>query len=96
MFNKKTEETKKLEKEYKKKLNQITFRFIKNPTRVNQNLRDLENLLEEMVQLKLITKEEKEKQLKKLYKEMNSPQQFKEWLAKKKDKIKNKLKRFTN
>lgn len=78
-------------KEYNKKMSKA-FRnwkgWIKSPVGMVEHI---DTLLEEMLFIGLYSEKEIMQQRERLYKEMNSPQEFKNWIADHRDSFKNKM-----
>ncbi len=72
-----------LEKEYNKKLNRLMANIIKNPSKTAENLTKIIDLLEEIQSKGLITEKQKNKYVQRIYREMNTPEEFREWLKNK-------------
>jgi len=78
---------------YKKRMNKLwrnPYKFLSKP---KEYLKKFEDLLEEMVYIGLVDLEWANSQRERFYRELNSPNEFKEWLSEKKEAIIKKFKR---
>ena len=64
-----------------------------NPVKVSENLTKIIDTLEEMATRGVITEEQKNKHIQRIYREMQAPEEFKAWLKSKFGFIRNRLDR---
>ncbi len=90
------EEYWKKHKEYKKKINKLfrkSYKFLTDPLGF---VNEFENILAEMEFIGLVSMEWTQGQRERLYREMNKPSEFKQWIIDSRENIRNKFKRESN
>lgn len=83
-------------KKYKKKINKLmrkSYKFFGEP---KEFIEQFENILAEMVFVGVVTEEWAQGQRERLYRELNKPEEFKDWVDEGKKKIKEKFRRNQN
>ncbi len=81
------------EKYYNKRLNKLFKKIAKTPFKTTENFKKITELLGEMEKHKVITQAQHEKHINRIYNNLNSPQEFKEWINKKQNWLINKIRR---
>ena len=90
------EEYWKKHKEYKKKINKLfrkSYKFLTDPLGF---VNEFENIVAEMEFIGLVSMEWTHGQRERLYREMNKPSEFKQWIIDSRENIRNKFKRESN